>query len=522
MPRTIRLIIALVVVMSASLASGRNNMDDYTPHVFESSTIKLPYRMLPPTKVEPGKTYPLVIFLHGAGERGNDNGKQLKHVAGRFVENEIRANFPCYVVAPQCPGGQQWVDTPWQLPKHTMPPISKSMTALIELIGDMQKKHQVDATRIYAMGLSMGGFGTWDLAMRKPDLIAAAVPICGGADDSKGALLKDMPVWAFHGDKDTVVLTVRSRNIVAAIKAAGASPKYTEYPGVGHFSWNKAAAEPGLFEWLFEQRRGAAVVGVPRTFSSYHIGNSLTWDLQPTGIAQLSAQRGIKHRVGYHICCGKPLKHIWANPEDTCVKPVADFGRLRPALSTHAWDVVTIQPYKGATLGDDVRVITEVITLTRQNPANAKTRFVVHCAWPGEHGKDYAKQWLKAVSDDPSTPTVQARQYFEHVLKRVRANVDVPVEMVPAGEVLYVLDQKLRATPLPGLSSATDLYRDQVHLKTDVGRFAVAVAAQSVITGGKPDGLTKPAKAYGNAAAYSDAYYRLVYETVSEVIQSRK
>jgi poly(3-hydroxybutyrate) depolymerase len=505
-----------LLLATAVAACARNNLDNYTSHVFESSTIKLPYRILPPAKVEPGKHYPLVIFLHGAGERGNDNAKQLKHVAGRFAENEIRSGFPCYVIAPQCPGGQQWVDTPWKLPKHSMPPISKSMTALIELIADIQKNHQVDETRIYAMGLSMGGFGTWDLAMRKPELIAAAVPICGGADDTKGAVLKDMPIWAFHGDKDNVVLTVRSRNIVAAIKAAGGSPKYTEYPGVGHFSWNKAAAEPGLFEWLFAQRLAG-----DEPFKSYHIGNSLTWDLQPAGMAQLSAQRGVKHQVGYHICCGKPLKHIWANPEDTCVKPVPAFGTFRSALTEHAWDVVTIQPHPGATLGDDVRVITEMINLARQNPANAGTRFIVHCAWPGDNGKDYAAQWLKEVKDDPRTGTVHARQYHAHVLKRVRGQVDVPVDMVPAGELLYVLDQKLRAAPLPGLSSAVDLYRDTVHLKTDMGRFAVALAARSVITGDRPDGLTKPQKAYGKADAFSDAYYRLVYESVNEVLKSR-
>jgi predicted peptidase len=105
------------------------------------------------------------------------------------------------------------------------------------------------------MGVSMGGFGAWDVVTRHPDKFAAAAPICGGADENKAPLIARLPVWTFHGDKDGVVKTKRSRNMIEALKKAGSTAKYTEYPGVGHDSWNKAFAEPELLPWLFAQKK---------------------------------------------------------------------------------------------------------------------------------------------------------------------------------------------------------------------------------------------------------------------------
>ncbi|MFT5128396.1 MAG: hypothetical protein ACI8W8_002006, partial [Rhodothermales bacterium] len=247
---------------------------------------------------------------------------------------------------------------------------------------------------------------------------------------------------------------------------------------------------------------------------SYHIGNSLTWDLQPTGIVEIATQRQLKQRVGYHIECGKPLPYIWANPDSTCVEPVAEFGRFRQALTQHQWNVVTIQPHNGGTLAKDVQVITDIIALVD----DAKTRFVIHCAWPGNHGKDYASAWLQDLPDADNTPTTHCRRYFEHLMRRVRAATKADVAILPAGEVLYQLDRKLRAAPLGELRSGESLYRDLVHLKTDVGRFAVAATAFAVIHGQSPRGLRKPDGAYGKPDAYPEGYVDLVTQTIAAVL----
>ncbi len=220
----------------------------------EAGGRKLLYRLYKPAAYDAKQKYPLVLFLHGAGERGDDNQAQVKHGVRFFLQNQ--AKNPCFIVAPQCPGKFQWVDTPWGNLQHTMPAQpTEPMQLTIALLGALEKEFPaVDAKRLYVTGLSMGGFGTWDLITRLPKRFAAAVPICGGADDGKAALIAKVPAWVFHGGADDVVKTVRSRNIVAALKAARGTPKYTEYPGMGHFSWDQAYGEPELMPWLFAQK----------------------------------------------------------------------------------------------------------------------------------------------------------------------------------------------------------------------------------------------------------------------------
>lgn len=218
----------------------------------------LPYRLLTPEKIEAGKRYPVVIFLHGAGERGNDNQKQLKHGAGLFAKPEVRQKFPCYVIAPQCPDGKKWCEVDWGDPKPHQTPAQPSvpMSLLLELIDEFRQRPSVDQARLYVTGLSMGGFGTWDLISRRPTQFAAAVPICGGGDVAAATVLAKMPIWIFHGANDTVVKTVRSQLMDEALKKAGSTlVKYTEYPGVGHDAWNPAYKESELLPWLFGQRR---------------------------------------------------------------------------------------------------------------------------------------------------------------------------------------------------------------------------------------------------------------------------
>lgn len=231
------------------LAAQRDSL--FERHQFDS----LPYRLLRPLKVEPGKRYPLVIFLHGSGERGTDNELQLKYVAPLFLNDTARAQFPCFVLLPQCPATDRWVNVAWSSPQHTQrPQPTPSLAKVMELIGALKKELPINPKRVYLGGLSMGGFGTWELLARQPYVFAAAVPICGGADERTAPRIKHTPLWAFHGAMDNVVPPERSRNMIAALRKAKGKPRYTEYPLVGHDSWTNALAEPELLPWLFAQR----------------------------------------------------------------------------------------------------------------------------------------------------------------------------------------------------------------------------------------------------------------------------
>ncbi len=224
----------------------------------DGTTREVKYRLLTPEKVEAGKKYPLVLFLHGAGERGSDNKSQLKYLPTWMAEPKMRAEHPCYLIALQCPADSKWVNSPWD--KATSQPLPKEpaepMKMAIAIMNDVVKNEAVDPDRVYLTGLSMGGYGAWDLAARMPEKFAAAVPICGGGDDKQAEKLAKLPIWCWHGDADSAVPVQRSREMIAAIKKAGGNPKYTELPGVGHDSWTKAYTDPkGAIPWLFEQRR---------------------------------------------------------------------------------------------------------------------------------------------------------------------------------------------------------------------------------------------------------------------------
>lgn len=218
---------------------------------------KMPYRLLSPIDIQANTKYPLVLFLHGSGERGNDNEKQLFHVVTEFSKRTKRIDFPSYVVAPQCALGKRWAEVDWKAEKHTMSFTPSEQLRLVKLLIDsLSNTLQVDKNRIYVIGLSMGGFGTWELITRYPETFAAAVPICGGGDETAiDSTIAAIPVWAFHGAKDDVVNVSRTRNMIAAFKNKGGNPKYTEFETLGHNSWNDAIAEPDLLQWLFSQRK---------------------------------------------------------------------------------------------------------------------------------------------------------------------------------------------------------------------------------------------------------------------------
>lgn len=215
----------------------------------------LPYRILYPESYDAGKSYPLVLFLHGAGERGKDNEKQLVHGSSLFLEEQNRADFPAFVVFPQCPKDGFWSELTREgdqlfFPFKEKP--RKEMRLVMGLLDQLEEEFSLDTTRFYVGGLSMGGFGAFELLARQPRRFAAAFPICGGGNPLLAGLYGPYTsMWVFHGAKDDVVPPSASRNVVKELKAMDADITYTEYPQANHNSWDSAFAEPQLLPWLF-------------------------------------------------------------------------------------------------------------------------------------------------------------------------------------------------------------------------------------------------------------------------------
>ncbi len=189
------------------------------------------------------KRWPMILFLHGAGERGTNLSKVAVHGPPKIVTS--KPELPFVVVSPQCPNGQTWSDD-----------------VLLALLEEVTKKYKVDQSRIYLTGLSMGGFGTWSLGLRHPDRFAALAPICGGGtilsallpDDEIKARLKTLPIWVFHGAKDPVVKLEESERLVNALKRAGNNAKLTVYPEANHDSWTETYNNPVLYDWFLQQQ----------------------------------------------------------------------------------------------------------------------------------------------------------------------------------------------------------------------------------------------------------------------------
>ena len=227
----------------------------------------LPYRLHLPKNYNGGMYhYPVLIFLHGAGERGNNNESQLKNAAQNLFNDLNSPIYQSIAIFPQCPSEtntedsdlNQWVDTPWSKGNYSVDevPESNDLKAVLQILNDLKDNYSVNNKRIYVMGLSMGGFGTWDLIMRHTDLFAGAIPICGGADTSYAHKLVDMPIYTIHGTSDDVVPYTGTKSMVEAIKnLGGTSITYEELNGYGHNVWDYASKKVGLMEWLFSKRK---------------------------------------------------------------------------------------------------------------------------------------------------------------------------------------------------------------------------------------------------------------------------
>ena len=195
-------------------------------------------------KARSSKRWPLILFLHGMGERGEDLSKVKTHGPPKLVEK--MTNFPFILVSPQCPNGQWW-----------------SNDLLAALLDEIIAKYKVDRSRIYLTGLSMGGFGSWSLAMEFPERFAAVAPVCGGGNPlypnayspTRKAALKSLPFWVFHGEKDLAVPLLESERMVKALQKLGCDVKFTVYPGVGHDCWTETYNNPQLYEWFLAHER---------------------------------------------------------------------------------------------------------------------------------------------------------------------------------------------------------------------------------------------------------------------------
>ena len=226
--------------------------------VHKSETGSLPYRLVKPLNYNPDKKYPLVIAMHGAGGRGTDNTSRAIDAFKFLTTPETREQYPAFVITPQCPSKDQWARTPWGKGNYSIGKVkvSQPIEMVIEIIESLKKEFSVDSGRVYVTGQSMGGYGCWDIMMRRPDLFAAAIPVCGAGDLSQAKNLIDLPIWCFHGDKDTIVPFAASRQMDKKMKELGNENwKYTEFAGVGHGSSKPTWQEKELIPWLFAQKK---------------------------------------------------------------------------------------------------------------------------------------------------------------------------------------------------------------------------------------------------------------------------
>lgn len=256
---------AVLMSLFFYIAGGQNAPDInlFEAHTHCTGTDTLPYRIYCSELAKTPKmdTYasihglPLVVFLHGAGERGNNNIDQLRLGVSFFLDDSVTDRYSFILLAPQCPADKRWVNTDWTLPCHTMDAEpTAEMRGVFWLIDSLVHSGTADSNRIYICGISMGGFGVWDALQRRPETFAAAIAICGGGDTKQAKRLKTIPIWVFHGKKDKLVQYKRSNDMYGSVKRAGGKNIIlTSYANTGHGCWDKAMSTPGLFQWLFSK-----------------------------------------------------------------------------------------------------------------------------------------------------------------------------------------------------------------------------------------------------------------------------
>ena len=229
----------------------------FSRYIFTSNEKnKLPYRLKSPSQPKANQKYPLTIFLHGSGERGSDNEAQLRNGVLSFLEPNDNPGRDGFLLVPQCPAGERWSEVEYTKPVVFQPSATKPMQALMELIDKILLENpNIDRDRIYLCGLSMGASGAYDLMSRKPELFAAAIPVCGAADIDRVSDWKHIPVWIFHGRRDDIVPVYYSRNVNDKLKSLKVKTKYTEYKTLRHNCWDQAFYQSETLDWLFDQKK---------------------------------------------------------------------------------------------------------------------------------------------------------------------------------------------------------------------------------------------------------------------------
>ena len=248
-----RTALTLVGVLLAVAASAQDVVDGFEGRMHAGADgTKMPYRLFVPEAPARTRPIPLIVYLHGGGGAGTDNLRQIAggNTAGTHVWTtpQMQSRHPAFVVAPQMPGNNRW-----GAPAAAEP--APYARLVVELIGGLSKEFAIDADRVYLVGQSLGGMGTWDLISKRPQLFAAAVPLCGSGSPDRVKAARNVAIWAFHGARDEVVPVTGSRELVATLRSIGSQVKYTEYPDGGHDVWTAAFADPELPNWLFAQRR---------------------------------------------------------------------------------------------------------------------------------------------------------------------------------------------------------------------------------------------------------------------------
>ena len=247
------LVIFFILFLNVNLNS--QDLDLYEQKIFVTEKDTLNYRILKPLNYDSTKQYPVHLFLHGAGERGNDNVSQLVHGSKLFLKKESREKYNSWVIFPQAPKNDWWgYKDPYKLNYNVKE--SKAMSLVVKLMDNFSKRNDVNQNKIYVSGLSMGGMGTFVILNLRPDMFAAATPICGDGDpNSVNNYAEKIPIWIFHGSDDTVVSPKKSLKMANAIIDAGGSPKITFYENVGHDSWNNAFAEKDFLKWIHSKTK---------------------------------------------------------------------------------------------------------------------------------------------------------------------------------------------------------------------------------------------------------------------------
>jgi predicted peptidase len=250
-----RALLAMVVLaLTTDCFGAAANAEDFIPCIYTNAAGRtLPYRLLLPLHYDPQQSYPVILYLHGAAARGDDNLEPLNWGPRLFLDKHVREKHGFFLVVPQCPRDSGWIELSWG--GLATPRESPSLAMALELVEKaLPKQFNTDSHRRYLTGVSMGGHAVWVEMVRHPGFFAAAVPVCsGGSAHIVTSAAAKYPVWAFHSDDDHLVPVQEARDLVAAWRAHGGTAKYTEYSGLKHSSWKKAYVDSQMFDWLFAQ-----------------------------------------------------------------------------------------------------------------------------------------------------------------------------------------------------------------------------------------------------------------------------